>query len=361
MFFRWTILDIALAIHAAAVLLSVIIHYNTSAFLEGMGSVYLFIFYFIFSRLLVCAHIIKNKDVLIKGYWGSVILTIAGAWIGLLLYLFSGNSTFITLYNQYPYFGNILRLKGFSSSSNVLVSNIFTALLLLYILEKKTGHAFLILIVLTIIFTFSKEIFIYICGALIFYNYSRKKIKKNTTFALFACMGIFYLSLVYFTYGAQNNKLIVAETPVKAGNINIYPTTYFYLARSELLISKKYFPWGCGKGNFITALVNEQSDGNYPAAMLVNEPHDAYAGMLAECGVAGLISIFLIFFSIAWQYNFLKRLKIETKLITGLGFLFLLWTVESLALGTVQFRHYWLIFALFNAIYYQIRFKNPVS
>ncbi len=147
------------------------------------------------------------------------------------------------------------------------------------------------------------------------------------------------------------NELVVAENPVAIAGTYVYPTTYFYLVRSGVRITENYFPWGCGKGNFISVLENEKVKGNYPKKMLVNEPHDIYAGFAAECGLPGIIGILFLGFAIIKTYSWFRKNTGCSKLDRVLFFLIAIYAIESMALGTLQFRHYWIVFAILNGLY----------
>lgn len=361
--FFWSWLDTALLLLTLAILLSTFMNYTKDSALESVGSLYLFIFYFIFSRLLA---FFSNTEYIVKtGFKGSLIVCVIAGWIGMLIYLIFDNSEFVTLYFNYPYLGDVVRMIGFSSSSNVLVSNICIAGLILIPLSKKIPLWVWIVVLVTILFTLSKEIFLYAAGGAIFFLYKKGKIKRLGLIALMSMIAFIYIGLIYFTFDLNKknltepiNPLVVSEEPIHLGNFDVYPTIYLHLAKSELNISQNYWPWGCGKGNFIHTLAEEKANGNYPEKMLLNEPHDIYPGLVAECGLAGLIA--LIFFPFAiWKtaVEFRKNNK-PPFLVTSLFFILILITIESLALGTLQFRHYWIVFAVLNAFYIKNKFQT---
>ncbi len=363
--FTWTILDISLALHILAIQISLAFNYSETAMFESLGSIYLFTLYFILSRLFLHLKTEQVQIILKKGYFLSIIFTLASAVVGYFAYRMINTSSYVLVYPGYPYFGDVVRLSGFASSPNVLLSVLFVSCVIFFYLNKKIPIPLLVACILIAVFTLAKELFIYSVGIIyIYFTLYKNKSAGKVIILQYIFVSIIYISLFYFVFdlsrvnnSTNQNELIVGrEALFEKVIVTAYPTTYYYLARAETDVIRETFPIGCGKGNFLPLINTYQTAGKYPAGMWTNEPHDVYLGAIAELGLLGLLAGLLFVYSIYYQFKKINTGNDEYKKFVMLLFLILiLWSIESTGLGTLQLRHYWLLLAIFN--YFWLRKK----
>jgi len=132
-------------------------------------------------------------------------------------------------------------------------------------------------------------------------------------------------------------------------------TSYSFLYESAGRMAIKYFPFGCGMGNYLEELSSFKKQGKYPDNIPAYEPHDIYISLMAITGLGGLIFLLFLPFAfyrtirILWKQEPLRNISVASLVI------FLVFGLESLTMGSLHMRHYWLFFAVVNAMYLQHR------
>ena len=122
--------------------LNLLFHPELNVFLEVIGVLYLFILYFILSRFL--ATLSNNNSFIEQAFLSMLVVACVTAILGYLFFVFEISTKFIMSYKSYPYFGDVIRWKGFSASPNLLTSNICIALFILQISTVKSYWKWLI-------------------------------------------------------------------------------------------------------------------------------------------------------------------------------------------------------------------------
>lgn len=99
-------------------------------------------------------------------------------------------------------------------------------------------------------------------------------------------------------------------------------------------------------GNFKQEIENKKEIGQYPATFNSYEAHDSYFGIVAQLGFGYLMFLISFFYSIVSIY---KRLDYQVKYPILLFLLYMMF--ESLSIGSLHYRHYYVFFGLLVVLY----------
>ena len=142
-------------------LVNFIFHPQSNVVLIIVQSLYLISVYFVFSTLLFSLEhqVIKKvlKGAADYGLW----ILIAIGFIGFGLYYLFDYSRFVLIYHEYPYFGDVFRIKGFSYSPNIFISLLCFFICLKVAFSKFNYSLFFIVLALALA-SLTKEVMILI-------------------------------------------------------------------------------------------------------------------------------------------------------------------------------------------------------
>ena len=253
---RWNILDMALLIYLGVVLGTSFLSKNFHPFLEFGGLIYLFANYLII-RLFLISIEKEFENFIKKGIlWLGLLAAIFGI-LGIFTTYFLGENPLGFIYEDYPYFGDTIRVKGFTSTPHMLASilNVSILFLLVSMFDKRNTQSFIFLFVLTLayIFTFAKIVVLLVIGAIfIFIKKQTKTINpflKNGLRLFSMLLFAFYMFATHFILIEKDNPNLEAikEKAFNTGEIIgetqssfIIPTTYLTLKQSAFHLGKKY-------------------------------------------------------------------------------------------------------------------------
>lgn len=326
-------------------ILSQLIYFEKIVFLKLIEYLYLIALYFLLSGSLRALEYKELKKVLKLsadiGFW----ILIGIGILGFVLYYFFDSGKFVLIYRDYPYFGDVFRIKGFSYSPNLYISLIsfFTILKLAY---SRLQYSHIVLVFILSIVSMTKEalLLIAVLFAIIFYK-NNFPFKINLIPVLFA--GILYVFLSYFIISFDNkeSKVQSKEAVFKTEKFSVYPTTYFEVIKSGVLMTLDKPLFGVGLGNFRKELKEYQREGKYPKYFQTYDALDSYSGLVSQLGILYLFFLFAIF---VITYGMVIKLPYQLKYPFILFFTYMLF--ESMALGTYHFRHYYIYIAIFSVI-----------
>lgn len=274
---------------------------------------------------------------------------------GFLLSLTNISDRFVLIYNNYPYFGDVVRIKGFSYSPNLYISILCFFTCILQFLNRLSLVK-IALIFTIVILSLTKESAMLMAILVIF---STDKYFKEIRFKklIFLFSGLIYLffSLFYLSFKGNGNyfknKDLLIDKPIDSfQSIDIYGTTYFAVSKSGFSIFKENWLYGIGMNNFQIKLSQLQKENKYPFKFELYRPTDSYFGIASELGVMYLVFLLILFYSI---FNIVKnknQVNIDPLILLLIYFLF-----ESMCLGSFHFRHYYIFFAILPSL---INFKN---
>ena len=348
-------------------LLSSFINGGLSSMLESFGKVYLFLFYWI--TWSVFRHFSESelKAFLYKYVTFTSIIIIFTCFVGFLLW-FCGVPNMTGEPENYPYLGIVYRANGLTRTPGMLISviNICAPILVLKCATSKQKTDFLLLILLLIVafFTFSKSnIFLWANVVLLFFYLFLQKKNNEKWLNQFNLFVLFALGFVFFVFNIATHFLpipkhfealeafkaqyisdhIVAQTH----NYDIYETCYLSTKRAAISVFQKNPFLGVGTGNFDAALPQLKAEGLYPKDLPIYNPHSTFTGALAENGIFGFLAMTLFLFLLL-KKAFLN--KQNSSLYFALFLCFFTAISEAFVADTMNFRHYWFLFAIVAAI-----------
>ena len=330
---------------------NLIMHFDKSVLTNVIGFLYLIMLYFLLSKVLNSFN--KNIKAIILKYTAEI-----GFWIligigilGFLLYFFFGYSKFVLIYHDYPYFGDVFRIKGFSYSPNLYISLLTFFTILKYSFSRLNFyHIFVVLIIALMSLTKEALILISILFAIELY---RKLAYKKIALISVILSGFIYVLLSFFIFTTKTVKSniegrkVFTNSPIyKYNKLNVYPTTYFEVIKSGVKMTKENALAGVGLGNFRKELKIYKQNGIYPQYFQTYDALDSYTGLASQLGVLYFVFLILLIINIC---------KVVNNIPTNLRFPLILFLIyiffESFALGNYHFRHYYIFLAILNSYY----------
>lgn len=147
---------------------------------------------------------------------------------------------------------------------------------------------------------------------------------------------------------------IQAENPlVETESTALYFSIYGHLKQIAFVIGWENKLLGIGSGQFLNAIPAMKTEGIYPPHFEDADPHSTYFGAFAEIGFIGLYFILGI-----WMYVFRNMIYLKyasddkyQPLLMGLSACFVVVFWEAVFTDVLNFRHYWVLFAVFYTIY----------
>lgn len=354
-------IDISYLFLILILFLNIISHPNKIVGLQVLASLYLISLYFLFSLLLKSKSFESNYRILKNASKFGLIFLIIIGYIGLLLFYSIGFKKFVLVYENYPYFGDVIRTKGLNFSPNIYIS-ILTFFVCLSKFFKQLNLKYIVLIGLIAILSLTKEALLLIVLIVIFsiddekLSIFQKKIFFLSGGVLYVIFSWFIFSTTFFKSGLINKTLITPDPLFANKFISIYGTTYFKLFTNGIFILNNNLLSGVGLGLFTPELTKLVSIGKYPELFDKCEPADSYFGIASQLGV-------LFFLFITMMIVSLKRIfhnKINSSTLP-LFLLTLYFFIESVCVGSFHFRHYYIFFAILPVLlsfHENTNFKN---
>jgi hypothetical protein len=277
-------------------------------------------------------------------------LLIAIGIFGFLFSIINISDRFLLIYKNYPYFGDVVRIKGFSYSPNLYISVLCFSICILQFLKRLTFIKIALVFIIAII-SLTKESAMLITILILFSmdNYNKKiKFKK----LILGISGLIYLlfSLFYISFKGEqdyfkNRDLLIDKPIVNSQSIDIYGTTYFAVLKSGFSIFKENWLYGIGMNNFQNELSKLQKENKYPLKFKLYRPTDSYVGIASELGFLYLLFISFLFYSVFSVVKNKNQIDLDPLIFLLIYFLF-----ESICLGTFHFRHYYIFFAILPSL-----------
>lgn len=359
-YIRFTFLDGVVLLHLFGVLLSIVYYPTMQVLKESLGTFYLVSCYFFFSRVFYHFRY-KLMKVLQTGFALSIYTACLIALIAMFLMLVGQDTTLFYPYNNYPYWGDVNRLKGFASSPNLLFSTLSLATVFLFCLDQKKYRVLAFISFLVCLLTLSKGLALLVLFLLFMLWHKGQTITSfRPQYLLFFLLSVgCYIALTWFTIRSDRDKLAInqqlnteqiSQTPFKGiGHFSFHYTTHFSLQCASWVIINKYGWKGCGFGNYKASIEELKEEGRYPSAFASYDPHDFYMAQMAELG--GMAVAFLLLLPLALLHTFRGFSSLDPNLSRAclLGLLFMV--AESTCIGSLHFRHYWIFLAILNGLY----------
>ena len=362
---KLNMLDIALIIYLVIILLSTFFTNNLRPLLELLILSYLFLTYLTVRLFLIS---IENQfeNFIKKGIIGLGIVAAIFGIIGLFTTWYFGSNLLGFIYQNYPYFGNTIRISGFTSTPHMLASilNVSILFLLISIFEKKNTKRFIIILLLSFayFFTFAKIIILLLIGVIFIFlkKQTFSSLVRNGLRIISFSLFVFYMLATHFILISKTNPNLEAikkkafntgEIIGETQNNYIIPTTYTTLKQSAFHLGKKYWITGVGAGNHGSYFNELKAEGLFPKHIPDYDPHSTYFGSFAETGIFGFVAILYLTFVLFKMSNHLLKTKKYYNLKIATSACLLIFFMEAISVDAINFRHLWLVFAILSAIY----------
>jgi hypothetical protein len=334
-------IDYPIILYILANIISATFSNCESAWLEVLGSFYLFSVYWVFRYLFTNnTYQIQFK----RWFFIAAILAVIPAIFGGVLTLLGSMNFAVWWYPNYPYLGDIYRLRGFMQSPNLLFDFLLISLLLQYRQIKNPFKKYSFwMVILGLVGTFSKSVLL----LPVIFSFLIGKRKKTTGFLLGGFFLLIYITSTYFLAANCDSRVNAFSShtnlPIyENGETCVFPTTYFVLHKAQLENGHKYLPFGAGPGCFIKELATLKEKRAFPSYLQDLEAHSTIFGTYFEIGILGLLALFWLLGLIFTSIN-----KQGKNLDTGIFLVFLFMVFEAIFNDINGFRHYWVILAFY--------------
>lgn len=337
-------IDYPIFLYLIANFLSALFSAHFTSWMEVLGSVYLFAVYWVFRHL--CRFYITDSTFL-KWLRYAALLAVLPALAGGLIALSGTNNYTVWWYPNYPYLGDLYRLRGFMQSPNLLFDFLFLSLLFqINFGNRNTKNPSFWLAITGMAGTLSKSVLL--VPGMLGIAYSKRKIPFLTLLGGIFLLG--YFLSAYFLVKECNptvNKFSNhARTAVfQKGQYCVYPTTYFVLHKSQIRSGHHYLPFGAGPGCFLQEVSQLKKGGNYPEYLQDLEAHSTLFGTYFEIGLPGLIALVWL----CWVLFHHKKRLME-KWQAGFLSIILFMALQAIFNDINGFRHYWVILAFYASL-----------
>ena len=341
-----------------------------SAVAESVGRLYLIVLFgmatLYFSQL--TKEQIKQYSVKASLWLGILLSTTA--ILGLVAQLCGFPNTLVGSSEDYPYFGNVYRVQGMTHTPAMLVSLLsFTIMLSFtegYKRWQRWSYIAVFFMLITAILTLTRSAIFAFWGVFMLLIFKKWNFSKRIFLSTAVAVTLFMTIGTHFIFISKNNPalpnlynsiFISNKILYQQGDYLVLETCYLSMKRSALVIWQTNPIIGIGTGNFVEHNTYMQKIGVYPAKLPVYEAHSTYLGTLAENGIFAAIAVIFLFGLLARQiicFGNVQNDLFATALLLCLTSVF----IEGIALDTMNFRHYWLLFAL---VWAYARKTGPLS
>lgn len=352
-------IPLLLILYCFVVYVSGLFHLSKSTLLEMSGLAYLLS---VFLVLAYVFHHLKNaerdyKDLILKT---GLLISIVGLF-GWVLHI-GGIENPTGRVWEYPYFGDVFRLKGFTATPSFLVNIVGFCLLQAFIpiattQNKKRYFFFTLALCFTLFLTLTKSVLAVITAACFYFFIQKNKIKPGMR-RLIAAIGLLSFFVLqtgtHFlfrncekdSHAIENRKDIFrgkGEELYKIKEYCVFETIYALTKQSSTIAGLRYPFTGVGPGshfNFVSELQKE-SDKSEKFDFEGADPHCTYLGALAETGFPGFLVLILLFI-----FLLIESAKLKPEFLSVSVF----FVIEAINTDIMNFRHLWIFFAIIFAL-----------
>ncbi len=344
-------------------LISSVVHGGLLSILESFGKVYLVILYWIILSVFQDFNESDLKAFLYKYATFTSVIVVFTCFVGFLFW-YCGVPNLVGEPENYPYLGVVYRANGLTRTPGMLISviNICVPILVLkYATTKQKVDFFLLILMLVVaFFTFSKSnIFLWSNVVLfVLYSFLQKKnienYQKRYNFFMLFVLGFVFFVFNIATHFLPISKKFEALEAFKAQYISdrivaqtqdydVYETCYLSTKRAAITVFQANPLLGVGTGNFDATLPQLKAEGLYPKDLPIYNPHCTFTGALAENGILGFV-VLVLFLFILLKMAFANQQKSHLHFILFLCLFTMI--SEAFVSDTMNFRHYWCLFAI---------------
>lgn len=279
------------------------------------------------------------------------------AMIGYLLSVFVHPNFTAQIFYDYPYFGSVFRLQGFTSTPAMYVSIITLCigfcLYQFYFSGKQTVYLLsAITFSLIALLSFSKSVLfialLWFCITGYARSVSRKYLISGFLFIVFVH---FFLSHFLIVDQQKLSEQNFINSPYTSNEIvfsldrwAVVGSGYYSFKKAAIHLFYENPLFGVGPGNYNRQIALLKTTGIYPEHLPNYDPHSMITGTLAGLGIFGFVALILIWTCLFKVYVGRNKIKepFDFCLLLFLSLMF----AEGLSMDIMNFRHYWVFFAL---------------
>ena len=345
---------IAAMVYLAANLFSGFYSGEIEAILESFGRVYLVVLTLIIAAFVRYEDRVRRRaELLIKSWSLGGVIMASLTLVAIVAAALGWDSRLVVLYEDYPYFGTVIRAKGLTGGANSLVYVSLLPLLYLYrrVRMGRGGLAWFALLMLICLATISKELVLVLLGLLLVDPYVTARFAKFQLLAIVVASLTLWFGTHYIvqrpkevtgTY-LEGTEYTSERIVYRNESFQLLETSYTALKRAGLIVAAKHPLAGVGPGKFGSKLPVEKALGNYPSHLPDYDPHSTWIGGFSETGILGGISL-LILTGLSFWYTrtrlFAKAIR-ESEYHAPIRVYLLLVVIASISVDIMNFRHIW--------------------
>jgi len=326
-----------LLIYFLAVVASAIFHPTRAAFLDVAGLIYLLTLYAIINVFFIFQESDNTRlnytiPVLATRFTAlSLFILSSIGLLGFLLLIFGIHTSLVAYYPNYPFFGNVYRVRAFTQEP-VMMASILSVFILIVLAgynledftkkEKQFLRLTLALGFLALALTLTKSAVITFAAAFSIFSIRHTSLKKFTPFVWI----ISIVALLFFTHfvivkkenfdSNQSYHGLVDAPSLSLGDYYLVETDYGSLKEAAFITGKRFWLTGIGSGNFVDYVPTLKKEGLYPTKFQDYDPISTYFGAFAELGIFGLCALLFFYLQV---YRTLRQLKTQNPNDAGVG------------------------------------------
>ena len=292
-------------------------------------------------------------EFLVKSWTAGAIVMAVVTLIGVAVALAGWNNPLVVIYENYPYFGTVIRAKGFTGGANSLVYVCLLPLLYRYrrFRLRGKGLGWLMALLAVCAATISKDLLLVGLGLVLVDPYISGrfrpfKVVMITAAALCLWFGTHYIvqrpNDVTGTY-LEGTQYTSERVVYRTDAVQLLETSYTALKKAGVSVALKYPLAGVGPGRFNYALPREKSLGNYPEHLPDYDPHSTWIGGFSETGLPGGLSLLLLAGATIWYTRggaVVESVRLSSYYPPIRVFILML-LIASVSMDVMNFRHLW--------------------
>ena len=243
------------------------------------------------------------ERVLLAWRYGVCLLALS-AYVGVGLALAGWLTPLVEVYENYPYFGTLFRVRGVAGGATAFVALCIPVVVddwLRYLRRESRWPWLIIVLSPVLLLTFSKELVLLVIALLVATPAVRARVWLMRCAVVTAAL--FYWSVThYLIQSSAGLTNTAAETEVySSGHLTwqgprwrLLETSYLSLKRAALVIGAEHPLVGVGADGFPKQLPELKARGVYPTHLPDYIPHSTWFGTWAEAGGIGLLGLLIL-------------------------------------------------------------------
>lgn len=328
-------------------------HPSISGMLETLGVIYLILLALFCHQIIsryapTFSKLIWHQSLFILGWTMSAV-----AVVTYLLAMTIWPNPTAQIFFDYPYFGDVLRLQGFTSTPAMYVSIITLPIgsCLMQHRESKGQSIHLIsaaFFSLVALLTFSKSMLFILWLWIAWFYFDARHRRFMVIFSGIVLLGLhvilthfLWVENTRFTQDQFRNSPYTSNTLIWQGpSWSVIGSGYYCFKRTawELFIDQPFT--GTGPGNYNHAINHQKELGKYPQHLPSYDPHCSFLGALATLGIGGGLLWLMIFYALFHRFIQTGWSAADPEKFY-MALLCSIMLFESISMDVMNFRHYW--------------------